>query len=97
LARDGLKRPCGCRAPPAQKLPLRAGTLVLVDPTFFELPDRALSVLRFPGASIANIAFLSGFARVRSLPARPRGILEIAAAVASNRIYRNCRSLSFHR
>jgi hypothetical protein len=54
LARDGLKWPCGCRAPPAQKLPLRAGTLVLVDPASFELPDRALSVLRFPGASIAK-------------------------------------------
>jgi hypothetical protein len=70
-----LEMPCGCRAPPAQKLPLRAGTLVLVDPAFFELPDRALSVLRFPGASIAKYRvpvwvragpFISGSAARRS-------------------------------
>jgi len=60
---------------PSTQLPLRAGTLVLVDPASFELPDRALSVLRFPGASIAKYRvpvwvragpFISGSAARRS-------------------------------
>src|SRR6266550_63083 len=43
--------------------------------------DRALSALRFPVASIANIAFLSGSARVR-LP---------ADSAAQRSLWRRCR------
>src|SRR5207302_6117421 len=71
-----LVSPCG-RAPPAQHMHLRALiSLASLRRSAFWI--EALSALRFPVASIANIAFLSGSARVRLPAGSARAALVVA-------------------